>query len=267
MFGHMLDAALALGVLINLVKAGDLVLRPNQQARVQAWIEDLTLRVEEIRPIGWLERLTRPHAHVVLVLVGVFEFVLVLLLVTLVPAGKTAALGPVGSNVFVMQLVAIVCSVPALVLTAKRYGPPFVAWLLGPAPVRGVTRRFLKTLVLGFLVLGLYEVILFGLVFFLWGDVPFDAMELPIGEGGPGIWVLGGGLLVVWPAFTWFWVITQVAGLILWAIVGVRFFEMLLKWIRALCWRVVEYNKGAWAAVVLIITIMLGVAKLLSDVA
>ena len=41
-----------------------------------------------------------------------------------------------------------------------------------------------------------YEVTLFGLVGLLWGSEPFDAMELPLGQGGPGIWVLGGGLLM-----------------------------------------------------------------------
>jgi len=267
MLRHTLDVALALGVFINLVKAGDLVLRPNQQARVQAWIEDLTLRVEEIRPIGWLERMTSTRAHVVLVLIGVSEFLLVYFLILLVNAGKASAHAPVGSNAFVMNLAASLCSVPALVLTATRYGQPFVAWLVGPPPVRGVTRRFLKTIALGFLVLVIYEAILFGLVDLLWGEGPFDAMDLPMGQGGPGIWVLGGGLLVIWPVFTWFWVITQVGGLIMWAVAGVRLFEILLKAIRALCWRVVEYNKGAWAAVVLIITVVLGLAKLLSDAA
>ena len=262
MLSHVLDVALVLGIFINLVKAGDLFLRPHQQARVQSFFEDLTLRVEDVRPIEWLGRLATPRAHLVLVLIGVVEFLSVMAAVAGIPDSRGNALAPLGSNAFVFQVASIICSIPALALTAKRHGPPLVAWLLGPPPIQGIVRRFLKTLALGFLALALYEFILFGLVVLLWGWEPFDSLDLSFGRGGPGVLVIGVGLLLVWPAFVWFWVITQVGGLIIWAVIWVRLLEVILKVVRALCWRIVEYNKGAWAAVVLIITGILGLAKL-----
>jgi hypothetical protein len=38
--------------------------------------------------------------------------------------------------------------------------------------------------------------------------------------------------------------------------------ESLLKLFRAFAWRLVEYNKGAWAAIVLVLTLVLGVMDL-----
>ena len=67
------------------------------------------------------------------------------------------------------------------------------------------------------------------------------------------------GLILMWPMFVIFWVIVQAVG----ALLQVRMFWV--RWmfavIRAALWRVVEYDKGAIAAVILIATAALTIVK------
>lgn len=56
----MTDVALVVGILINVVKGGDLLLRQHQKDWLQNNFETLTLRLEYIRPIAWFGALSRP---------------------------------------------------------------------------------------------------------------------------------------------------------------------------------------------------------------
>src|SRR5262249_10036466 len=72
-----LDTLLALGILVNIVKGGDLLLRPQQRRKVQSFFERLHLRLESQRPIKGLQRLASGRGQRRLMLVGIGEFVLV----------------------------------------------------------------------------------------------------------------------------------------------------------------------------------------------
>ncbi len=70
-------------------------------------------------------------------------------------------------------------------------------------------------------------------------------------------------ILLVWHFFTYFGVIVQAGGLICWFILLISLLECILKMCRAFAWRVVEHNKGAYAALTLVVTICFGILKLL----
>src|SRR5215831_17305683 len=72
-----LDTLLALGILVNLVKGGDLLLRPHQRRTVQALCERLHRRLASQRPIAGLQRLASDRAQRRLILVGSGEFLVV----------------------------------------------------------------------------------------------------------------------------------------------------------------------------------------------
>jgi hypothetical protein len=57
--------------------------------------------------------------------------------------------------------------------------------------------------------------------------------------------------------------LTQVAGAALSMGVLTRLGVLLLKAVRGLAWRVVAYNQGAWAALVLGTTVVLGFLRLM----
>ena len=92
---------------------------------------------------------------------------------------------------------------------------------------------------------------------------PFDTRELPVEKVGPATLVVGVGLLVAFPPFVYFWMLTQVAGAALSMCVLTRLSVLVLKMVRALAWRLAEYNKGAWTALVLGTTVVLGFLRLI----
>ena len=116
--------------------------------------------------------------------------------------------------------------------------------------------RFCATVLLGFLAFGLYQG---GAIWVLsslgWCNDAF----FPCGTGF--MWAL----LLVWPAFVVFWVVTQCIGLLLQVrIPPVRWFaKMLLFLSKHTVWRIAVYNKGALAAVVALVTFGLGMLKVL----
>src|SRR5262245_2627350 len=74
-----IDVILAIGILLNIFKGGDLILRDQQRRWVQDKFESLTLRLEELKPMLWLNGLRTRKAQVVLVAIGLAEFALVAL--------------------------------------------------------------------------------------------------------------------------------------------------------------------------------------------
>ena len=62
-----------------------------------------------------------------------------------------------------------------------------------------------------------------------------------------------------WPAFTIFWVVTQAVGALLQ--VGTFYVRWMFVFVRSVLWRVIEYEEGAVAAVVIIATIVLTLFK------
>jgi len=55
-----LNLLLAVGILANLVKGGDLILRASQKKMLQDRFETLTLWIDDLRPVQWLSYLPRP---------------------------------------------------------------------------------------------------------------------------------------------------------------------------------------------------------------
>jgi hypothetical protein len=94
------------------------------------------------------------------------------------------------------------------------------------------------------------------------GD-PFDTLALPLEQVGPGTLVAGVGLLVAWPPFVYLWMLTQVVGAASSMGVLARLGVLLLKAVHGLAWRMVAYNHGAWAALVLGTTGVLGFLRLM----
>ena len=108
----------------------------------------------------------------------------------------------------------------------------------------------------GFLFFGIYQALVHGLIYIAnLGDV-FE-------EGSLASNVLLFALLLVWAPFTWLWIVTQAGGLILWFLLFVFLARVGIGFSVWLCWRIVEYNKGAVSAIVLLITIGLAISQVI----
>jgi hypothetical protein len=257
-----LDTLLALGILVNLVKGGDLLLRPHQRRKVQALCERLHRRLASQRPIAGLQRLASERGQRRLMLVGSGEFLVVVGADVSLDmwSGGSATIGSFGVLLCAGAMLLSVLSRP---LVTRLGGPKLMRWLLGDLRCFAFLRRFAVVCIAGMTVLGMYQAILWGAASLLGTGDPFDTLALPLEQVGPGTLVVGVGLLVAWPPFVYFWILTQVAGAALSMCVLTRLGGLLLTVVRALAWRVAEYNKGAWAALVLGTTVVLGLLRLI----
>src|SRR6266849_4462101 len=151
-----LDTLLALGIVVNIVKGGDLLLRPHQQRKVQSFFEDVTLKLESLRPIEWLKPLTSERGQRRLLLVGIGEFILLLGVVISrqIWAGEFRV---VGSFAVLLNSGALLLSVLTLPFVTSLGGPKLMRWLLGDMRAPAVLRRFALVLITGFAVLGVYQ--------------------------------------------------------------------------------------------------------------
>lgn len=57
----LVDTLLVAGLLINLLKGADLILRKRQKEWLEDRFETLTLRLDDLRPLSWFGALARPR--------------------------------------------------------------------------------------------------------------------------------------------------------------------------------------------------------------
>ena len=253
-----LDLAFATGILINSIKGADLLLRPHQQKRIQDWAEVTTLRLEYARPLRWFSKLATPRGTRILLLIGVAEFFFVGVTVGTVQAiSKETNL-----HERLLQVGALLLSAVCIPYIVSNAGPRLVTWLFKKQSIMSFALRFVVLLMGGFAFFMLYQA---ALIYVGWITIGrhtkfFDYFDSIFDETSRAAVFDVVGLLLVWPFFTMFWIITQVGGLAMWCAAAVGVAEITLKFLRGLAWRIIEFNKGAYAALTLILTVVIGLA-------
>src|SRR5262249_57347655 len=97
-------------------------------------------------------------------------------------------------------------------LWTRLGGPKLMSWLLGDPSFFAFLRRFAVVFIAGTTVLGIYQATLWGAAYLMGTGDPFDILELPLEKVGLATLVVGVGLLVAFPPFVYFWMLTQVVG-------------------------------------------------------
>jgi hypothetical protein len=246
----IVDSLLVIGVLTNLVKGGDLLLRKTQKEWLQERFEVLTLRLDDIRPVSWFAALSRPRpAAVWSAFSALFVFV-----------APISALG--GALAFLLDLwimsaqnilavdapprlalgVGLLVAVPVSALVLWKLGPGLVRTLVGT----GHGGRFFGRL----FILYLTSAAAFG---------AFYGASVLAKDIASARHVMA----VLWPLLLSAFVLNA-AGLLL---VTVLFFLWILRLLfsaaNAVCWRIAEYDRGVFAALLLIVTAGLGLYRVL----
>jgi hypothetical protein len=257
MLSRFLDVAFVIGLLVNLSKLGELALRPHQQKKLQEWSETNTLRLDYFRLPKWFEILRRRKAAGILLLIGFAEFFLVALI-----AGLKDDQTP--KNVHAVQIVAILLSLLSMPYIYKTAGPKYLNWLFADQKTMRFIGRYGLSIAVGFLSLALYQAMLWLLIWLVFHDQDtfgtfFDRV---VNMSSPAAFWLMSGLLLLWPPFTFFWIIVQVGGLAVWLVVLLGLSNIALAICRGIAWRLVEYNKGVTAALLLIGTVFIGIVDL-----
>ena len=231
----LLDAAVLLGVLLILTKVGDLVLRPHQQARVQALVEAATLKLSYMSTITVARRLARHRLWRLALLLAVLIPVQMYLVLPFV--GAMLARDPRNTPEFV-GLVVVVLFVSQCLATV----PAALAlqWVLRDDSGRRTALRYASLLALLVAVNAVAT----------WIVTNDPTPQSGIGGRLSGLVMLAAGSITA-DLFIAAWVFA-------FALLG----YVLLRTLEAVAWRVAEYQRGAWAAVVALATALLAAVDL-----
>jgi hypothetical protein len=250
-----LDILLAVGILANFIKAGDLLLRSYQKKKLQDWFETLTLRIDGLRPLNWIAALTRPRpalywsifAALFAILApaealgGALAFLLDLIInsvLTLLRAQN------VHQSLTVAMIAGSLLSIPASVLTVRKLCPRLILWLVGGARFW----PFLGRLIIFYALSVAWLAGFWGLAFLTRNTRPLAVVTA---------FVLPFALSIYFLNVTGWLIVTLY--------VFLRPISWLVKGIGGICWRIVEYSQGVFGGLLLIATVALGFAKILLD--
>jgi hypothetical protein len=259
-----IDAAVVIGVITTALNLGDFVLRPHQKERFQRAVEAFTLWLDYRRPLSWLTRLSRIPRNLMSVCgLAIFIFgVLSMLRPAESRALRLASLPimGVGASVIVMAewwnttqgVFAYAAAEASLATYFRRSWEVFRRSMkVGVAlTIASLVFAFILLAVLGAIELAIGPSSFFSVVFgILWAGLPV------------AVWWI---IFTFWPSdFAFSEVAVPALFFAGFALATLWLAEHLLRASRALCWRIVEYSKGAFAAIILLVTIALGIAKLL----
>jgi hypothetical protein len=248
----LLDFSLLVAVLVQVTKITDLLLRPHQQRWVQHYFENLALKLSYAQPLTWFGHLvTMPRMHLVMTLCAAavaIAYPAYIILVYETEHELTDSWSP--TLLFLIYLANTIA-------VNKRFGKSLTRWLFGS----GEWKTFICRYVLGTL-LGL------GLVTFLGG-----LALLPIWITGSGHFqfvptesVANALLLLLMLPTTAVYVFFAAGFVTGYLAMLVQLVLMIMRIIlpvgQAIVWRIVEYNKGAWAALTLCVTFVLALVDI-----
>lgn len=178
-------------------------MKEDEQQAVRSDVEALVVWLRAARPLGHIANLQKHTWQRNLVRIGVIEFLLVIVV------SLPLSLCHLDGDLMRLQLFVVFLSLAAMPLILRLCGPATMAWLIREASPWRIVGRFLLLLVVGFVVLGLYQL---GLLHLMGHASSADSLLLAPEESPMFYW----GILVVWMPFTWFWIVTQAGALALW---------------------------------------------------
>ncbi len=263
---RIVEILLIIGILANLLKGADLILRPKQQARVQQKFETLTLWLDYTKPLGWYTKLKNRKIKVILITISSLLY-LSLAVVLSVTSQKNnteilrwedgpvywGASSPMWLPTFILLIIVFTWDLlnPRIrehpVLTYILRGPKFSLFLWRPLLVMAMAAAINLTLL-----------------------TLSAAFHWSAASNRLGMWII---LLYVYIALVGilYGFHVYVAEIELFAMLSLIILclsaillisEVILKIIRGIAWRIVEYNKGAFPAIILLVTIILGILEM-----
>jgi hypothetical protein len=247
---------LAIGIITNLIKGGDLLLRNSQKKKLQDRFETFTLWIDGLRPLSWLSSLPKPRPALwwsissaifsLIAPIGALGGALAFNLDLIANAIRALAhnQGVHGPILAYPLLIGAVLAVPASIFTLRTFSRPLVAWLVGQARFWPFLPR-----------LALFYGLSTGILALFWWICRMLSSNMLIAVG----------LLLLWP-FTFIIYFLNTTGLLIVSLyILIRPINWIVKFVGAICWRVAEYSQGVFAAFLLIATIALGLTKLVMD--
>lgn len=228
---------------------------PEQKKKIQLFFEDMTLSVSEVDLTRLSSNMGDPAVQATCTIVTYTQFVFMSMIGFVLYIVIFWTLGLRFSEAFkTLLFVQSLLSLATMVVAWRWPLPGIVRWIVGRGRRSFVIARWLLILFVAALISNANLQIV---PLFLGQAFSMDTAELRI-HSWPSIILI----FLVSPLLTLLWIATNCVGTMLWPRSTRRSFALT----RATLWRVVEYERGAVAAVVLAVTIMLGLIKALMEV-
>jgi len=248
---HIIEILLVAGILTNALKGAELILRPYQQKWVQAKWDDITLRLEYSKPLERLRTITSKQIQVITIaiILAIFLFILS----DFVMRWGIFFRRDEKLTIALLLLATLIGGlIPVIALTL--FGAKFLFWLYSKG-------KFLVFLIKYFSFVALSSMALV----LVYRAIKWIASYLNPTEQITGLnYHLLAVCIFIVVFLCIFYIEFVISVLCLFIIITqiVLFVtEVILIALRAVAWRVAEYNKGAFSAVVLLFTVILGAVE------
>jgi hypothetical protein len=201
------------GVALGFLKGAELLFRIHQKKAIQEFLEDMTLRLDDLDFKEISRRMVTPEAQFVFIVLAYVEFTLVAV-VAFFGQGSSWKPGGVlheefGEGARYLQAGILVLSFITLGLCWKWPIPRLMRWVIGKGSSWFyVLLRLVGFVAAGYLVFAVYQLSLFGLESALLGHGLEEALIGPPLRAP----IFTAGLVLMWPMFVIFWVIVQAVG-------------------------------------------------------
>jgi len=247
-----LSIALVIGVLLNLTKGADMILLDSQKKYLQIKVENFTIFLDDIKPIKWFNVFTTLKAQIIFFIIGLIEFSIIVVI-----ALRQDDLGEKDRH---YQYLIIGISFLSIPFSIKLIGLRTSKWLVEHKSSFRFICRYALMILIGFLFFAIYMGVASLIVWAFSHQPNFEsAMDLVTQDSSHEGHVFNTLMVLIWPVFTLFWVLVEAFGLLIYATLVIFIIEFILKIVKGIMWRIVQYNKGVFSAIILIITVCLGI--------
>ncbi|MCW3106136.1 MAG: hypothetical protein JWQ09_642 [Segetibacter sp.] len=251
---HWLDIAFVLGLITQSTKLGELILLPKQQEKLQNKVELLALRIDAINPLNWYKIIKDKTAIGVITII--FAGILNLLTLGVLDTSQ------ISSKELIVYASFVVLTSLSSYYFYKKFGPLLIDYLLA----NGIFLKFFRRFLLIILIFWVAVTIFFVFIAVILSTVPNLEQNLTY-IFDKDIFSLTSFAIII-PVCVLFGLSNFISGFIYVGIIIIIYQLFLIialflvKVAKSIVWRVASFNKGAVAAITLIITVAIGIIEL-----
>lgn len=253
----ILDITFIIGVILNFTKGADLFLLESQKQKIQNYFESFTLFVDDIKPINWFEMLKQKKAQRIILLVAI-GIICILIFADLYqqysnPRNETGTtLGErINSNSLYIAFTWLL-SIPFIF----KFGVKLNRWILAKNNLLVFFLRYLGYTIISLVLITSMTMLSLWISSIIENSQLFD---LEPGTRGFNFFIIT--MLVFFPFTLLFLGNLAVYNFIILFAIFQIFLNVFLVLLKAIFWRIVEYNKGVYSVIILFVTIVLGIIQ------
>lgn len=245
----VLEILLIIGIFANLLKGADLLLRRKQQDWIQEKFEILTLRLDYTRPLDWYTGFKSRKARLSFIIASSLLYFSLDISISLINWNQVTVY-------WLLLRVLVISWITWQFIDRTKREHPLIKFILSGERFNLFLSRPCLILAMGIAInIALATLLIAFFLSYISGEL-VGCIILLYSE----LFILG--LFLTFMPIIEIEMLAVLSLLVLLTSVILLISEALLRIIRGIAWRIVEYTKGAYAAIVLLITVVLSILEL-----